>query len=157
MGPIENVIKFLLSSGFANIDPVTSTGAIEVLNFGAGNESGKLKSGGKSENSSTNETSKNNDANKNKNQTDTSSNSGDNQAKELSNKDIKTLGELLGKSPSGKQVIEFIIKTDSKYKNAFVTGKTLEESVEGIKEEAFKGIRRNFKSRKKLKFNRSFR
>ena len=32
--------------GFANINPVTSTGAMEVSDFGGGNESGALKSGG---------------------------------------------------------------------------------------------------------------
>ena len=37
--------------GFANINPVTSTGAMEVSDFGGGNESGKLKSSGTSENS----------------------------------------------------------------------------------------------------------
>ena len=73
-------------------------------------------------------------------QNNTSSNSSNEQSKEISGKEIKELGKLLGKSPSGKDVIDFIIKTSSKYKNAFVTGKTLEESVEGITEEASKAL-----------------
>lgn len=42
----------MMPGGFANINPVTSTGVMEVSDFGGGNESGALKDGG-SENSET--------------------------------------------------------------------------------------------------------
>jgi len=56
--------------------------------------------------------------------------------RELSKSDIQNLSQQLGRRPSGQDVIDFISKVNSNYPNAVVTGKTLQESVNGITKDA---------------------
>ena len=59
---------------------------------------------------------------------------------ELTSADIKKLAKQLGQSPSGQDVIDFIKNVNTKYPKAYVTGKTLQESVSGITDDASKAL-----------------